>query len=315
MKRSAQLLVLIAGAALEAYASDSQRRGAADAPTYNQEPKPKSFTVHIQKTGLGQFTIHTLAHCSGVARQVCGGDQCCDKFFFAPQRNVSLYVLCDVDELNPHTGHFFWNRKYAPHGIVTLREPAKQVVSAFGFGGGHIPPFTGIKEAQAWWRGNLTRYALFPQRQSCQTKMLLGYACYQEVQVPPDGVERAAAILRTDFKFVGMTDDFARTALLYCTMFVGGRSGCPCLDKLIATKPIRKGTTSSDEALLALARELMQNDPDYAVYHAGRRIYRENLCAHGLLPPSRCDLVPLIKDNKGRAGWSAYSDVVAAIEQ
>ena len=180
---------------------------------------------------------------------------------------------------------------------------------------GTRPPFTGQKEAQAWWRGNLTRYALFPQRQSCQTKMLLGYACYQEVQVPPDGVERAAAILRTDFKFVGMTDDFARTALLYCTMFVGGRSGCPCLDDLIASTPMRKGTTSSDEALLALARELMQNDPDYAVYHAGRRIYRENLCAHGLLPPSRCDLVPLIKDNKGRAGWSAYSDVVAAIEQ
>mmetsp|Transcript_4008 Transcript_4008/g.12504 ORF Transcript_4008/g.12504 Transcript_4008/m.12504 type:complete len:187 (-) Transcript_4008:243-803(-) len=93
--------------------------------------------MHIQKTGSGQFTIHTLAHCSGVARQVCGGDQCCDKFFFAPQRNVSLYVLCDVDELNPHTGHFAWNRKYAPHGIVTLREPAKQVVSAFGFSNGH----------------------------------------------------------------------------------------------------------------------------------------------------------------------------------
>ena len=46
-----------------------------------------------------------------------------------------------------------------------------------------------------------------------QTKFLLGIGT-NPVEVPPDGVERAVARLRTDFKFVGDTDDYELSATL-----------------------------------------------------------------------------------------------------
>ena len=55
-------------------------------------------------------------------------------------------------------------------------------------------------------------------------------------------------------------------------MFVGGH--CPGLETLLKRKPVRKGTTSSQEHLLAHVREIVgSRDPDEAVYRAGRRIF------------------------------------------
>ena len=325
----------------------------ADGMSAANATRPRVFVMHIQKTGLGIMRIMAMAHCGRAMEAVCPDSTCCarpphlalDRGGPAPKiDDVSLQRSifgadpairdqgCDVDFiLNPGRTmlfyHYPWAPAHAPHGVVTLRDPAKRLVSAYGFQRGHggpkLPLERGTSAAHVWWKGGLTKYALFPTVRSCQTKLILGVSCKDVFSIPPDGVERAVATLRTDFKFVGVTDEFARSAALYCAMFVGG--ACPCFERFARAKAVRAGTTSGHEGLLAQARELLVGDPDYALYHAGYRIYTENLCRHGLLPRARCDLAPLISHEGGRTKyeggrlrgnppWSNYRHVVAAID-
>mmetsp|Transcript_109646 Transcript_109646/g.171466 ORF Transcript_109646/g.171466 Transcript_109646/m.171466 type:complete len:259 (+) Transcript_109646:3-779(+) len=208
-------------------------------------------------------------------------------------------------------GHLPWMRTTTRTGVVLLRDPRERLRSAFFFRGGHflLKPVSKMR-----WKGNVTKYATFPGVSGCQTKMLLGFECFDssnstvELVHSIDGQLQALEVLMSDFLFFGLTDEFSLSVDLYNAMF--GRPETP-LHWTAYTK-VRASAhwnsihqRSSEDVMLEIHEAgLMSWEPDALIYSVAAFLFWNRVCnCYSLLPGNdrRCNL-PGVPDILMRLG-------------
>jgi hypothetical protein len=118
---------------------------------------------------------------------------------------------CPVNVVGFHVPFDPRNGKHA--GM--FREPRKRIISQYmykgGFGSGWGSTLA-VKDEMKLSEKNLSSkdkflaYAKHPSMRSCQTKMLLGHMCVDNVTITAEMTQQAITRLREEFAFVGDTD-------------------------------------------------------------------------------------------------------------
>ena len=215
-------------------------RNALDRPWRDTSGRTKLVWLHIPKTGSTFKVSIWMVHCPP-EQPLCDLFSQRDAKLLTPARainNFSQLSSATRDHLNAHCrftdlrnpagappypglqGHQPWDRAYAPHGVVLLRDPRSRLLSAFRFRDGHIEP-PQLHAYKWWWRGNLSRYARFPGIAGAQSKMVLGLDAFE----PAEALVRTAAyrvracrILLEDFRYIGLTEEYNLSVRLYHAM-------------------------------------------------------------------------------------------------
>jgi len=216
--------------------------------------------------------------------------------------SVSLYMDSKFDQ--NQIIHYPWNRKYGPVGAILLRNPFRRALSAFMYNGGHLEPSEPGRDGRlpewwrqnlaepappsfgrSYWKGNFTRYLMYPGVQGCQMRMLLGYKC-NEATFDSMNQSLAVEILMRDFKYVGMTDYNFLSVTLYHRMYGIGWTTSPCPQE-VKTDHIHHGTTKqmSTTDRVRYFEEYVKvaaDSPDRLIYSTGMGIFLRSLHEAGL---------------------------------
>lgn len=201
---------------------------------------PSFQWIHIPKTGTSfGYTLFSYVCTNDVSEAVSEGCSYCgpnvrrgiwdrDLYSFLP---FTKQPLCD--KRTSFNGllqnHFPVPRQYTAQDnfIGLFRDPRKRLVSAYNhdkhsFGIGQRHPETAVesREYMVLHTQTLRDFADFEDIKSCQTKMLLSEYCAIEMNVTEADAKRAIQIL-SDFRFVGLTDNFNASICLFHHMFGG----------------------------------------------------------------------------------------------
>lgn len=115
-----------------------------------------------------------------------------------------LRQFTSCTDVPKHYFHRAWNPSQGgcdaemPAAFMFIRDPKSRVISAHY----HDHP-----------DANMTDYV------GCQTRMLIGKACYAKYTPTQEDVQKAIKVLREDMRFVGITDDWSSSILLFHAMF------------------------------------------------------------------------------------------------
>ena len=282
--------------------------------------------IHVPKCGIS--LVHTLVytHCGrlmgscagtalprgvGIVRKSASSETV---EITGPEwilRNSTYRAQCDIESSRAIGTHYGWIRSLAPHGVIVLRNPAQRLLSAYKFGGGHVEPVRKIaggdlRGAQAWWANNFSRYLRYPYIVGCQSRVLLGFGCNDQVPLHHVNGTHAALILERDFKFVGLTDENELSVQLYHRMFGTGWQQRPCPSET-QLKPVRKTTkdmSDAEKSSYFTEYDMFAGDidPDRELYATAVRLFRANLCRHHILPQTSS----WCKGGKGGKGGKGF---------
>lgn len=170
--------------------------------------------MHIQKTSswLGDFLL--LFACPHLRPLY---DSRKNKVFFYDlvRQNTTLLEACEIPVVPNRDGSYGWHDPYHPSSsrnklVTVFRNPEDRIISSFLFGDMMIPSGSVYSHNQtlpSYIRESSTpllAYASVPGFDSCQTKMVLGYYCGQDVKgVTSEGVAEAKRRIEYDFAFFG----------------------------------------------------------------------------------------------------------------
>jgi len=267
----------------------------------NGESWPELVWLHIPKTGTSFVRTLWATHCPklitcDVLSTSIIGDTTAIHTGHGLAPNGMLWKNAFENACrfhNPRThlvyswgNHIPWNRKYAPYGVTLIRDPFDRLLSAFLFAGGHLDPAPRNTTAlRKWWSGNITRYAQYIGALGCQTKEVAGNGCTEPLRITSSYVERAIEILQTDFKFVGLTEEYILSVKLYHKMFGEGE---PCEAESFNFRPGENYKTTLSETARRdiIENNLLEHEPDVFLHKAAKKIFWERVCSYNLDP--RC---------------------------
>jgi len=175
--------------------------------------------------------------------------------------------------------------------VTLIRDPFDRLLSAFLFRGGHLEPAPkNISALTKWWSGNITRYANYNGTLGCQTKEVAGNTCSEPMRITWSYIKLAIKILSTDFKFVGLTEEYILSVKLYHKMFGEGE---PCEAESLNSRPGYLYNTPISETAKRDIKEnnLLEHDPDVLLHKAAKKIFWERVCSYNL--DARCANHPL----------------------
>lgn len=223
-------------------------------PRYRQN-KPTIFWLHIEKTSSWIDNLLTVWACPSGTKQAIGARRIVfqndnlpmnfnywdeiDSYLSETQKEFipidmvtkSALLNCSVNFDSHGCGfgyHMPYHRRDMNHTVVTLfRKPMDRLISAFLFDI-MIPqgsPFTTSPEVMEDMRSKVRQsdnpiYAYSQTRgiKSCQTKMILGYACGADVVLTENDLIEAKRRLREDLYFFGLTEESVASANLFLAM-------------------------------------------------------------------------------------------------
>ena len=283
------LLPLAVGAAAAAAATDAggtTPRRPAEQPQVargrcpRRGPKPCLFWLHIQKTGTAFGSTLAAVGCPEQPKQ----------------RNVRKWSDACSYALGAgsHTHTPYVREKHGLGTTVTLiRSPRARLVSAYFFGlreVGHpmLPLGHPEKDLSAWDKAARRRlkramptiqaYARYPGIAHCQTKMVLGIHCGEDVQVTPDMSREAIRRLREDFRFVGVQDHWRASVQLALAAFNASSSA----ELLVESAQARHQYTKRERAAAMANLTAYEDVYDEALYDAAAALLRERSAARGI---------------------------------
>jgi len=155
---------------------------------------------------------------------------------------------CDVEFADTnYGGHWPFNSRLHAHVAVGLfRDPRQRILSAFAVGlhswglKNRNKMRNYVKEVVSRFKEDgesldvllreaLRTYVNYPGIESCQTKMVLGHDCAENIhrELTLDDLEKAKRIVETEFMFVGLTEEFDRSVCLFHAMMGDTHGGGP----------------------------------------------------------------------------------------
>lgn len=206
------------------------------------------------------------------------------------------FIRTGYEELDSHNCPFTGVHQHVPlnrrinkqQAMVMMREPKSRIISAFIDGMHHEGTNPSVwnkakakmKEISATKYDSNTKlmktaavYTNLTEMHSCQTKMMLGKGCASSIPLKRQAAEAAQERLR-DFFFVGLTEEFERSLLLFHEL--ANVSTVPTAVELF---PQRVTSTKSQYSYLAdHFDELNYKDPnDEALYETAKQIFEEEI--------------------------------------
>lgn len=181
------------------------------------------------------------------------------------------------------TGHSPYMPNFEGHYFGMFRKPAARIISQYisvtnldNFEMGHsqwgvcegIQHYADALPEHATASDKFLAYANHPCTKSCQTKMLLGIPCLQNVTITPELTEKAVQRVRHGFTFVGDTDDWDNSVKILHSKF---RAPRPLDAEMMNTRATTKNMETVKLYLAALEHSNWKDDPDDAVYHEVRK--------------------------------------------
>jgi hypothetical protein len=175
-----------------------------------------------------------------------------------------------------------------------FRDPLSRVISAFNFRreGLMIPNGMTLNDASRQrFRSDILNsdcpicaYALHRNIQSCQTKMVLGYRCGQTVKMTESKFKEAIRRVREGFAFIGLTEEYEASKLLFFAMLNLPPPPDLILDNVRNVEErdqgIRKHPSSELRRQLIEAKAI---DPfDSAVYAEAQKVFYERCRQFGI---------------------------------
>jgi len=152
--------------------------------------------------------------------------------------NVSNHILfdpvyCDMQVINPDY-EFEYQDKFAGMAAGMIRDPVRRALSGYffrlhvGIGGekGEDPGSAGepspkmLEEITHSPTPFLT-YANWTRIKGCQVRMLIGRGCGENYTPTTADVAKAVWVMKKEFLFVGITDDWAKSIFLFHGLFGG----------------------------------------------------------------------------------------------
>jgi hypothetical protein len=190
--------------------------------------------MHIQKTSSWIGDLLLRWSCPGIDD---GFKVDPDEHHFLADRvrhNLSSWK-CDSEIITSYD-HYGQHIPYDPHvakgAVVTMfRKPMDRIISAFLFADGmHIPRGHPLGDFEHEIRANLSKtphpiisYAGFLGIPHCQTKMVLGYHCGNNIPTfTKEEMSDARSRVQNDFAFIGITEEPEASYLLFLAMFGPG---------------------------------------------------------------------------------------------
>lgn len=190
------------------------------------------FWMHIQKTSswLGDFLLHW-----GCPEVFAKGNQLDSPMVMLQQMvtastvqedSFSSQLNCRVN-FNSETGFGFHrpfeNNQMVGTVAVLFRNPVDRVESAFQFGimlpqGFYERSIEGMKRIQDFIRSTPTPFATYAQLDGiagCQTKMVLGKRCGENITLTPADLVEAKRRVENDMYFVGLSEEPEASASLF----------------------------------------------------------------------------------------------------
>lgn len=207
--------------------------------------------------------------------------------------------------------HFPNNGKLLQRGtILTMfRNPLDRLISAYLFDpkGGMLPmgyPHRGIDEAAIHSYINnatvpIVAYATLSAIPSCQTKMMLGYACGEDLQrqLTVDDEAEAKRRLHEDILVFGLTEDYQASFALFDATLADYLQLAPELTHPVqtTTKRIRKNAQNDAVTNSRLRFQLEDNGwsdlPDEALYKEAGVLFCERCEAYNITTTIDCKLL------------------------
>eukprot|EP00928_Gymnodinium_smaydae_P098602 TRINITY_DN9202_c1_g1_i3.p1 TRINITY_DN9202_c1_g1~~TRINITY_DN9202_c1_g1_i3.p1 ORF type:complete len:345 (+),score=15.57 TRINITY_DN9202_c1_g1_i3:36-1070(+) len=229
------------------------------------------FHVHIEKCGESFFTTLKLQCCPRLPEEYL------QKSFGSTSKPAMLTgaEFCDIP-LYFH-GHRPYSRKYRGLAAGMFRHPKRRIISAYMFGVYlNLGKYHKRKEIKLRHRiasssSPVLTYANIRLIQGCQTKFVLGQACHAKMRLTQKHVQKAINIVRKDFAFVGITDEWVKSIFLFHGMF----GGAP---REVEFGNVRKSHYNDTEYAAAMRQLDSWNDPyDGPLFEAVQQLVNERV--------------------------------------
>jgi len=256
----------------------------AEEPSTNPTIAPV-YWCHVPKTGSSFAT--TLAH------------------FIAPTLDPEVTIRDPTEEMKQYEGLIMADRvarfksghapvapedlkKFSGHLVTLVRRPLERTISGF-YHDLHdcksMQQELGCSETnnKTECGSNVTNFKPYAACvRGCTARMLLGYGCGDPngvtAETHPTLADDAVQVLRTNFGFVGLSDNWAATICLWHARFGGD-----CLaSEMFDTRP---GGYDADPAF---DDEWEGDSVDEQVYAAGAARFWQEMNEHGLTTPEAC---------------------------
>ena len=262
------------------------------------QPLKRIFWMHIQKTSSWIGDLLLRWSCPGIDDGYGVNPE--EKVFLADRVRYNLSSWkCDSTIITSydHYGHHIpYDPDIAKGAVITVfRKPIDRIISAFLFADGmHIPRGHPLGDLENEVRANLSKtthpmisYANFLGIPHCQSKMVMGYHCGEDVRgFSKSELDIAYHRLHHEFAFVGLTEEPEATYNLFRSMFGEGH----LLDKPHMLPPhrmnYRKNEQHNDWAQKHFEGNLRKHrwvdQPDEFVYSTAKTLFYQRCKEHGV---------------------------------
>jgi len=194
--------------------------------SFSRKVSDSVFWFHVPKAGSSFLT--TIFHwaCPRVPPDVALVEGATRNFL---HRHWQQWAWCDVLFTDTVPGHSPYIRSRDKGRAVGLfRRPQQRIMSAYLSGLHHygMRDFRTMQKvvrdrASTDVESALRMYVEWPGISGCQTKMVLGKTCASSYRLRPRDLVEAKRIVRDEFLFVGLTDQFDRSVCLFHAMLGG----------------------------------------------------------------------------------------------
>jgi len=182
--------------------------------------------------------------------------------------------------------------------VALFRDPRRRLVSAWN-NNKHSYGLSGLKRKQMEEQAQtLDKFVAYPGIPDCQTKMLVGKTCGNDVKVTDAMRTQAFERLRSTMAFVGLTDMFNASVCLFHHMYGGApeeyqfqavgleRSSDFLFKHYHRSKKYQPLPGGGERVHQDMWKDIdpMAEPNDWPIYQEVVRIFVQRLQAHGLLP-------------------------------
>lgn len=268
-------------------------------PAIEVKPLKKIFWMHIQKTSSWIGDLILRWSCPDIDDGFIVNPE--EKNFLANRVRYNLSSWkCDSEIVTSydHYGHHIpYDPDVAKGAVVTMfRKPINRIISAFLFADGmHIPRGHPLGDFENEIRANLSKtehpivsYARYLGIPHCQTKMVLGYHCGNNIPTfTKEEMVEAKTRIQFDFAFVGITEEPEATYNLFLAMFgLGHVADHPKLDpphKMNYRKNAHHDEWAQKHYTGNLKKHSWEDQPDEYVYSVAKSLFYKRCQQYGII--------------------------------